>query len=202
MHTNNFVVFKFCRNIWQQHARKRKLLFYASRPLYEEKRTLANYRMPARKEVHLISTNIFSCNTMPSKNQQQVTEIHSLGARVLCAMGVTVGLHGTGQSGHPSLHLPARSQSHTANPLPQGQGAQGQDRYLVLPVSGRWAGSHSAALHACSTWGSTESSVGAWGLLGGQPGSMAVCAHRNAPEGQTWLREEGLALLSSAVRGP
>ena len=83
-----------------------------------------------------------------------------------------------------------------------GQGAQGQDRYLVLPVSGRWAGSHSAALHACSTWGSTESSVGAWGLLGGQPGSMAVCAHRNAPEGQTWLREEGLALLSSAVRGP
>lgn len=74
-HTNNFVVFKFCRNIWQQHARKRKLLFYASRPLYEEKKTLANYRMPARKEPPLISTNIFSCSTMPGKNQQQVTEI-------------------------------------------------------------------------------------------------------------------------------
>lgn len=70
-YTNNFVVLKLCRNIWQQHARKRKLLVYASRPLYEKKKTWANYRMPARREPPLIAAVFFPAAQCLLKSSSQ-----------------------------------------------------------------------------------------------------------------------------------
>lgn len=153
--------------------------------------------MPARKEVRLISTSIFSCNTMPNKNQQRVTETHGLGA--LCSV-CDCGSARRGAAWVAQFTSPCTLTCTQQIPCHKGR-STGPGPLPVQPGSGRWAGSHAAALHACSTWGSTGSSVRAQGLLGSQAGSVAVRAGRNAPERQMWLWEEGLA-LRSALRGP
>lgn len=106
-------------------------MFYASRPLYEEKKTLANYRMPARKEPPLISTNIFSCNTMPGKNQQQVTEIP-----------VQPGTCGDSTAPHPR---------HTK--VAWARRAMEARTLLGTAQSGAWARKFAHSLRACSPTG-------------------------------------------------